>query len=44
MRIIFLLLGMGPKLFTHTETRIQPKVRENGVAREYLVIRKEKER
>jgi len=44
MRIILLLFGMGPKLVTHTETRIQPKVLENRVAREYLVIRREKER
>jgi hypothetical protein len=35
---------MGPKLVTHTETRIQPKVLEDRVAREYLVIRREKER
>ena len=35
---------MGPKLVTHTETKIQPKVRENRVAREYLEIRRRKER
>jgi hypothetical protein len=44
MRIILLLFGMGPKLVTHTETRIQTKVLENRVAREYFDIRKEKER
>jgi len=38
------LFGMGPKLVTHTETKIQPKVRENRVAREYLEIRRRKER
>jgi len=44
MRIILLLFGMGPKLVTHTETKIQPKVLENRVAREYLEIRRRKER
>jgi hypothetical protein len=44
MRITLLLFGTGPKLVTHTETRIQPKVPENRVAREYLKIRREQER
>ena len=35
---------MGPKLVTHTEIRIEPKVLENRVARDYLVIRRENER
>jgi hypothetical protein len=35
---------MCPKLVTHTETRIQTKVLENRVARDYLDNRKEKER
>ena len=35
---------MGPKLVTHTETRIEPKVLENRVARDYMEIRRKKER
>jgi hypothetical protein len=34
---------MGPKLVCHTETKIQPKVPENRVVREYLKIRRGKE-
>jgi len=44
MRIVLSLFSMGPKLVTHTETRIQPKVMEHCVAREYLEIGREKER
>jgi hypothetical protein len=44
MRIILLLFGICPKLVTHTEIRIEPKVLENRVAREYLGIRRRKER
>ena len=33
---------MGPKLVSHTETRIQPKVPENRVVREYFEIRRVK--
>jgi hypothetical protein len=33
---------MGPKLVSHTETRIQPKVPENRVVREYFEIRRGK--
>jgi len=35
---------MYPKLVPHTETRIQPKVLENCVVREYLESRRKKER
>ena len=35
---------MGPKLVTHTETRIEPKVLENRVARDCMEIRRKKER
>jgi hypothetical protein len=35
---------MGPKLVTHTEIRIEPKVLGNRVEREYLEIKREKER
>ena len=35
---------MGPKLVTHTETRIQPKLLDKRVAKEYLEMRREKER
>jgi len=44
MRIILLLFGMCPKLVTHTETRIEPKVLDKRVARDYLLSRREKER
>jgi hypothetical protein len=44
MRIIWLLFGMGHKLVINTETRIQSKVLENRVAKEYLEIKREKER
>jgi hypothetical protein len=43
-KISIALFGKDPKLVTHTETRIQPKVLENRVAREYLEIMREKER
>jgi len=36
------LFGMGPKLVSHTETRIQPKVTENRVVIEYFEIRRGK--
>jgi len=39
IRIILLLFGMGPRLVSHTETRIQPEVPENRVVREYFEIR-----
>jgi hypothetical protein len=43
-RITLFLFVVGPKLVSHTETRIQPKVLEKRVVREYLEIRREKDR
>ena len=43
MRILLFFFGTGPKLVTHTETRLQPKVLENRVVKEYLEIRRKKE-